>query len=436
MSYYPETCLGRLRLPESGIADSEFCYRALSSGIRVQAKRARFAEDVKDAWIALRYEHPILACHIHEGRIVYQTADEPELKDWLAETLIVHDSKVAARELYGMTPRPFNRVICHVLLDSQEILVQSTHAHVDGLGVVTLFDNLLRMLGRPRKVVFGDEAKNLLPPLSTIAQIPSPTPQQQARWDSSLNAWLSNHPTLRLAATNTNEPPGRSQVQSLTFSATSTALIINAVRALNLTVTHAAQAAIALAAHTHGKNNPGHSTFSTFAIYNARDYCSGAGYGPSALVGPHFTAALATFQLGSFLATARSVRDVFVSERADGYALTMLPVFTQAVLQTMATPQATPPSTPLFSSFGNLDGRLQRTYDRDTDGEIELLDFWCTLDEVTPDVYIGMWTFGGRLTLQVGYNEVFHERGSIERFLGLVREQLAGGLGVELETEE
>lgn len=101
----------------------------------------------------------------------------------------------------------------------------------------------------------------------------------------------------------------------------------------------------------------------------------------------------------------------------------------------MATPPPVPSSMPIFSSFGNIDGRLQSRY-TGFGTEVEVEDFWCTLDEVTADLYVGAWTFRGRLSLQVGYNVVFHERESVERWAGLVKGELVRGLGVDLDVEE
>ena len=412
---------------------------ALSTGIKIRTERATFTDDLKSVWIALRYRHPILATQVEDGKLVYNTADEIELKQWLKETFVVHPPNMTGSELYGTTPRPLKRAICNILPHTQEIVIQATHAHLDGLGGVTLFDNLLSMLNKPQQPpVFGDEAKNLLSPFSSLARVPAPTPEQQARLDQSLNTWLSAHPTLRLPATNTEDIPGRSRMHSFTFTEASTARIVSASRELGLTVTHAAQAAIALASRAYGGQTE-HNTFATFAIFNAREYCTDSWPDASALVGPHLMASPATFKLGSFLATAYGVRDTFVSSRADKYALTMCSTFLTAILSATATPPPIPASTPMLSSFGNLDGRLRRSYGpNETDGKkaIHVDDFWCTLDEVTPDIYIGLWTFRGRMRFQVGYNEKYHERESVERWFDLVKGELEAGLAVKLEVEE
>ena len=141
---------------------------ALSTGVKIRTYRATFAEDLKVVWIALRYRHPIMATEINDDKLVYQTAEGSELERWLEETFVVHPSNISGAELYGTTPRPLKRVICNVLPHTQEIVIQGTHAHLDGLGAVTLVDNLLQMLSKRSSslVVFGDEAKNLLPQFS------------------------------------------------------------------------------------------------------------------------------------------------------------------------------------------------------------------------------------------------------------------------------
>ena len=96
----------------------------------------------------------------------------------------------------------------------------------------------------------------------------------------------------------------------------------------------------------------------------------------------------------------------------------MLPAFTQAMSPIVETPPAILPYTPLLLKFGNLDRRLPRRDGEhgDGNGEIGFLDFWCTLDQATPDVYVELWIFGGRLMLQVGYNEIFHGKGVLSGF--------------------
>ncbi|KAL8831676.1 MAG: hypothetical protein Q9191_000721 [Dirinaria sp. TL-2023a] len=425
---------------------------ALSAGIKVRTASPTFISDLRDIWATLRYNNPIIACEMQDGQMTYRVpGSASELSQWLEATFIVHPTATSARELYGETARPFTRVVCHVLPLTQEILLQGTHAHLDGLGTVTLFDNLLRLLATPssqrQKPNFGDEAKNLLPPLSTITNAPLPTSNQIERWKQDLNAWVGAMPTRRLDTFNTDRAPGRSRVTSLAFTPASTSAIIAASRKKNLTVTHTLQAAIALATRSYDAAQPPSSqnpTLSTFAIYNTRSAALASNpYKPSELVGPHLTAGLAVYNVGSFLDTAASVRDTFNSHREQNYALAMLPALCAEIPPILATPTPVPSAAPILSSFGDLDVRLQRRYCSEVEGayggdrgiEVQCLDYWCTLDQLLSDVYVGMWTFRGGLRVEVGYNEVYHTKASIQRFLGGVKDQVEKGLGFCLEAE-
>ena len=312
------------------------------------------------------------------------------------------------------------------------------HLNLDGLGGVTLFDNLLRLLSNPQPAPwFGDEAKNLLPPFSVLSQPPIATPQQQTRWEQSLETWLGAKATpLRLAAKNMSEVPGRSRMLSLTFSESSTDDIVLSSRKFGLTVTHAIQAAICLASRIHSGNTEC-KTFPTLAIYNSREYCTELAPDASTLVGLHLTATPITIKLGTFMETASSARELFVGDHADKYALAVASNFTDTMPKILATPPPMMPAAPQLSSFGNIDPRLQKTYaDKVTKKDIEVEDFWCTLDQCTAELSTGVWTFRGKLRMHVGYNEIYHEEGSIRRWLALVKGELEQGLGLGLEVED
>jgi hypothetical protein len=46
-----------------------------------------------------------------------------------------------------------------------------------------------------------------------------------------------------------------------------------------------------------------------------------------------------------------------------------------------------------------------------------------------------VWTFGGRLTLSVNYNEAYYSDAAVAELLDSVRDALQEGLGVHLEVE-
>ena len=65
-------------------------------GLKIETKRERFVEQVKQAWRALRYDPPGLSAFIESDRWVYHVADQEELSSWLEETFHVHDDHRSA----------------------------------------------------------------------------------------------------------------------------------------------------------------------------------------------------------------------------------------------------------------------------------------------------------------------------------------------------
>ena len=62
-------------IPHTLGAEHKRQHWAMSTGIRIRTQRPNFAEDVRAAWISLRYRHPVLATKVEDGRFVYRIAD-------------------------------------------------------------------------------------------------------------------------------------------------------------------------------------------------------------------------------------------------------------------------------------------------------------------------------------------------------------------------
>lgn len=412
----------------------------LSNGLRIKTNRPNLVDDVKRAWIALRYKHPFLASQIEGDRWVYRVADEAELDQWLQETFFVHDNTMTSRELYPqLSTQPLKRAVMHFLARTQEIVLQSPHSQMDGLGIMLWYDNFLKELVKsPETIAFGDEAKNLLPALTSLARIPPYSAQQKRRWDQNMDDWLSNMPTVRLAGT-ANERPGKGTFQWLKFSVEDTQKLLTAAKRHGVTVSSISQAAVTHAARIHGGCEENDSC-STIALYDAREYVDSQ-WDRSDLVSAHTVATPIKIQLGSFLETARNAMERFVNEKKDQYALTMSPYYTtefprrlHSAAQVEAAPRPLPSNAHLTSMGRTPDMVLSDKYEGPA-GIVVPTDLWLALDVMTPDVLVAVWTFGGQLTIQADYNEGFFQPESITRYLRLIRQQLQEGLGIELSPD-
>jgi hypothetical protein len=217
-------------------------------------------------------------------------------------------------------------------------------------------------------------------------------------------------------------------MQSLTFSALSTSLIVQTAKQNGLTPTAVAQAALALAARKHGSSSEKDS-MATLALYDVREYVD---HLPGeTLVGPHVAALPIVLPLDDFLPTAKTAQELFVTGKQNRYALHVSPLFSDAFPRLLSAPVPVPSSNAQLSSMGRLDHMLGERYGAD----ISVRDFWITLDMATPDTVVLMWTFKGQLTFAVGFNEVFHDYASMRWLLTLVKEEIEAGLSLELEAE-
>lgn len=416
-----------------------------TAGLKVETRRSEFAEDVKTAWLASRFQYPVLSAVIEDDRWIYRVADEKEQQIWLQETFHVHDTTRTARQLFPFETNPSTRCVLHVLPKTQELVLQGPHTHVDGIGAATFFNHILQFMADPVPASapeFGTEGDNLTPPCAVVTNVPQCTAEQKKVWDTNLQKFLSQFPTVRVHNENKGARATRSKVQWITFSAAETSRIAARSRELGLSVTSAAQAALSLAARIHGR--VANTTHSTFAIYNARGYIDEPRYPLSRLVGANVFAMPAVFPLfpDSFVKTAGAARDVFLGYKENDVLRATSRFWATEIPAALSAPL--PPDMPVaadlqLSSLGVMDKYLSQVYessntDRQTESrpKLDVCDFWISLDMFSPNVAVEMWTFRNQLVIELIYNEAYHRDESISALLGLIRDQFAQGLGLDL----
>ena len=410
-----------------------------AAGIKIKTKPEHFVEEVRHVWRILRYDHPSLSAFIESDRWVYHVADEQVLSRWLEETFQVHDVPRSARELFPFETSPNKRAVLHVFPQTQELVVQGPHTHLDAIGGAKLFDHLLRLLVNPSSAEppWGDEGKNLNPPLTITAQVPKYTAEQKRAWTETLSHFISQLPTVRLHNENPGAPATRAKLQWLTFTREETASIAAKSKQLGFTVTAAAQAAVSHATRIHGGADS--TTHATLVIYNVREYVDPQVWPHENFVEPHVFGMPAVFPIaGSFVETARQAGEIIAGFKKSDLLRASSPLWATDIPAAFSTPM--PPGLPVaadlqLSSVGIVDRYLRDAYGCPGDGgpaRIEVHDIWIALDVLTPNVAMEMWTFRGELVMQLIYNEAYHSEESMARVLGLIREQLQQGLGVDL----
>lgn len=124
----------------------------------------------RQAWIALHHDHPAIAATFEQGKRIYSSVDNDTIRDWVVETFHVHETCFGASDIYPTIPGT-RRVDLHLFPTTKEMMLQASHEHVDGQGMLGLIDKMLSYVKDPvERCLVGHEG-NLSPPLEVAAGI-------------------------------------------------------------------------------------------------------------------------------------------------------------------------------------------------------------------------------------------------------------------------
>ncbi|OZJ04446.1 hypothetical protein BZG36_02817 [Bifiguratus adelaidae] len=396
---------------------------AITASIKLRFESADVISQVKEAWTTLRYDHPTLASNTDGTRKVYHVGNDEELERWLKETFIVNDVSVTAKQLFS-TLQPVKQVTLHLLLKSNELVLQSPHDRLDGIGCILFFDNMLRVLASPRKVYFGDEAKNLSPPLKVAARAPEPSDEQIMMLTKYMEHWVGSLPSVGLAISGKGQIPGATRIRQVTLSENQTRMLVTTAKGLGLTPTHVVHAATILAAKKHGNHNDS-AKYASFGLFNMRHQCEPPFSSSKHPVSVYSYGWPVTVASGDFATISAQLKKYYREYAADQDSISVSIPYAKKLKSMLSVPPPHPPTDPILSSLGIVDSRLQKAY-----GPIEVQDFWFAVDMLTYQVEVFVWTFQGKLTIEACYNEEFHHDASIEEFLAMLKDILFAELKI------
>lgn len=336
---------------------------------------------------------------------------------------------------------------------------------------------------------FGTEWQNLSPPLHRAANIPpSPTPEQTTRLahDTVQNNALKqpDDDTVELLTVpfkRGTQLPGKHQRVARTLRADRSSLrLLAACRARGVTVTHAYHAAIAMCVRDLQERvnpaGPRRVRYVNYCLVDLRKRCqspfdsarhaaavyhctSGRGLavdldvsGAAASIAGQITAqsvdgvkmdgievadsdaaqSSSMRRREEFDRVVREMRDFYLSVRDDPDLLGMAPLYWS--LGTLPYPEdgATPP-VPLpnespsvsISSMGVIDKIISPTH-----GPFELSDPWVTGEELGTGLGLFLGTWRGQLSLSAAYNDAWHEKEDVLKFLQDCEDTVFHGLGI------
>ncbi|PWY84874.1 hypothetical protein BO70DRAFT_379015 [Aspergillus heteromorphus CBS 117.55] len=409
------------------------------------------ADAVQQAWKALRLQHPQLAAEAEAEaeagsgqRFVYQVPTSvADLDAWATATFhVVADQ--TADELYERLP-PSPRFHLYYLPRTSALVFRTPHWRIDGIGLLHLQSAFFQLLADgAAPVLDGSEASRLCPALdSAVAASLSPP---AADGDASTAAKAELQPILSALKTEgilslptlPNILPTTSKRLMISLSPESTAHILAACSARNITVTAAAHAALALAALPYSKppspnqHQQQQQTYIGFNAFDLRKYLPPPWNSPAAAVSPYHVGLPFSIPLPSPASTSTSTSPfTYLSQTFTTFyrrnlthpfprnIFTFLPEFIAQATQLLASPQPDPlqaPAHPGLSSLGRVNEILPAVV-RGKAREVRLREWWIAMEVIDRSAWMHVWTWEGRLVLAGCWNGAFYEEGFVRGLL-------------------
>ncbi|KAF7533712.1 hypothetical protein G7054_g6827 [Neopestalotiopsis clavispora] len=444
--------------------------------------RQRLKAALRRGWQALRYEHPTIASQVshdvYTGRAVktYELCNNRDkLDSWLRETLIETPGGQTGEEWANSNP-PAPRLATMFVLEPTEkhisdpntiridLVFRSPHEIIDGVGTLHMLNNFMKLVGNAYKDADdfkdpnpdGTETENLSPPFRVAASVPFGLTDHQQKHLLAQNTQKAaagqDEGDIRNIGLHFDENgpkvPGYHQRVAVNFSREETKSILAACKRLDITVTHAFHAAIALAIRDlqERTDHPQKVRYVNYILRNERNSCnspyntsrhavsvyhsvSGRALTVDMIVPPITSTTTADETIKEFRSALDEIKTFYneVRDDADHYAL-CLPIWraaTPELPQSGYSPPIPPPNakpTVSISSMGSIDSIIEQRH-----GSITVHSPWVTGEELGTGLGLFLGTFDDKMCLSAAYNDAWHTAYEVLGFLQHCTETVRSG---------
>lgn len=336
---------------------------------------------LKNAWIAMRYDHPQIASVAEGDTKVYIVPDPSMLDTWLRETFIVASETAEVEDIVASL-RPQSQATIHFLPKCWELLIHTSHWRMDAIGGINFLNNLFHAVAEPRRIEFGDEGQHLSPSRDEVASFVTAgiggDASQTNRAATDLISTLTNNlPSIGLPTGPPTAMPTDFRRLEQKMDSITTSKVVSACKALNITVTMALHSAIILATQQLAPREPSATTYTSFGIFNLRSSLPAPFNDPS-------TNPAALYILGlpliispsTFMQNASQLKNFYKQPLPPSANSTLAPLvipYTEGMIKLASSPPHadTPiPTEPMLSSLGVADRYLASTHN-----DVEITDF-------------------------------------------------------------
>lgn len=222
-------------------------------------------ERVRLGWTSLRFQQPNIAAVLDKpnAQKVYNVPDEYDLAAWSNETCILV-SDVVDPDTVMSNAKYYHLPKVYYIEPTHTVLLQFSHWRIDGIGLLMLMDCLLTLIANPLpldELNWGSETVNLTPPIEVALNLPHSVNEAGEEYGKSTAALLASRlPSAGVAYRGDAQTiPGRSRRIGLILPKSTTQAVVQAARAMGVTVTNVVQAALAKSVFDHiDMNTRGH----------------------------------------------------------------------------------------------------------------------------------------------------------------------------------
>ncbi|OQE46106.1 hypothetical protein PENCOP_c001G01557 [Penicillium coprophilum] len=397
----------------------------------------KMLEAIKKAWIGMRYLHPSLATEVYPKEFRYMPLkSQADIDAWVEKTFIVKEwdasTEVQGCQDLGIAPSAKSPLL-YYFPDKQKLILRMNHMHGDGRACVDLLQDLfneiqrLNLGGETVKEPWGAEVPKLASGAFDTAGITA----LEDDWSSNLTASLpqpqANGEAFEIPSIDNTHLPGPGKTQSLDFSESETSELLDQTKKMNLGITAFVHAVLL---HAGKRISPSSDSMvhSTVLIFSFREKCTGS---PA-----NANARAAALRIGfwpvqlsmsdDFQRTAFGIKQEYkaLARQKSAAIATMVPYLQKSV--SVLSKDYFKGILPSF--IGNLSNYFPKTY-----GSFKIRDLWMCAVPTDERIYLGIQTFGNKLSIRACYNETYHTDEQIADYLLHIKKEMYAGLTSDVE---
>ncbi|XXG98254.1 hypothetical protein Hte_004577 [Hypoxylon texense] len=399
----------------------------------------KLEERVRRAWMSFRFQHPSIASIAGDDTADYHVPDAKALEQWADETLTVVSDPAADTDSLLASFKPTRYVTGHFLPHRNEFCLHAAHWRTDGYGALQLVNAFLDAVASdqdPAALPWGEEHARLVPSIEEALELPEkPTPEIQAATAACLRSGALVAGSIGLPYQgDLNTKPGGTHSVRRSLSESTTASILAACDARNITplsAVHASLAAANFAGSASSADGSGHYTSNM--RFSLRPYLR------EPFNSPQYASALYT---GSFMSkvlpssswqeTAAQYNELYAAGLNREFLIARRQFATQVLEMLTRSGDLGPPRSEVDISSVEDAEKLIRPlrHAGEEGGALVVNDFSLGLECITRETYLFYWTFKGKIEFNLVYNEAFYDRAFMEGIVDTIVESLKKGLEV------